>query len=716
MEMYLVLKTSTRPLGVLRTPCCPTHYFSAMPSLLRRSLLYLSVLFALTTSGQSVRINQAGGGMELIKERDLRDGNAQVTGQGFDIPGIELFNEHKSRHWIGDDSAFAARGFVDTTWSRPDDSEDSVVIGATVHWVRYHFQAAADLKGLPLLLNVQSRHGFTLYLNGRPLVRSEPMSNATGTILPLSDSIPRLSVPVMFLCDGAPEVLAIRIEGSPGMSLRASALRVSVHSGDIAYHMQRSMLHYGVFIGINVIILLLALVIGWSERRDRSWLLLALLSLVSVLDTLCALGGELGALGLPSGTARALDLFGTVLTPWSPYLLIMVLCLLRGELSRKRARLYTAGMLVMTLLCVLVAAADLLGIADSEDGLTFQEINVALIITLVIGVALFVVIVVWFAVEVIRLGVQLLRSKGYQRWIGAGALASSVLTLVLGISSQLTGFGLSSWLSVLADYCSYVAVPVSVAVYLAIRSVHHNRLVARQRDDLDLEVKERTAQLQTAKDRSDELLLNILPHEVAEELKDTGAAAAKHFDQATVLFTDFRGFTQLSEQVSPAELVHELNTCFKIFDGLMGKYRIEKIKTIGDSYMATGGLPDPSNGSPLDVLHAALEMQAFMTHHRAERIAKGLPAFEMRVGIHTGPVVAGIVGVKKFAYDIWGDTVNTASRMESSGEVGQVNISESTYALVKDEPGLTFTPRGKVQAKGKGEMEMYFASRSEVVD
>jgi adenylate cyclase len=214
------------------------------------------------------------------------------------------------------------------------------------------------------------------------------------------------------------------------------------------------------------------------------------------------------------------------------------------------------------------------------------------------------------------------------------------------------------------------------------------------------------------KARSEELLLNILPEEVAEELKSKGSAEAVHIDQVTVLFTDFKGFTAMSETLSPQELVRDLNECFSAFDHITAKYGIEKIKTIGDAYMAAGGLPTPNTTHATDVIQAAFEMRDFIADGKARKIAAGLPYFEIRIGVHTGPVVAGIVGVKKFSYDIWGDTVNTASRMESSGEVGQVNISEATYALVKNVPGLTFTPRGKVQAKGKGEMEMYFVGRS----
>ena len=210
------------------------------------------------------------------------------------------------------------------------------------------------------------------------------------------------------------------------------------------------------------------------------------------------------------------------------------------------------------------------------------------------------------------------------------------------------------------------------------------------------------------RDRSDELLLNILPYDVAQELKEKGEAEARSIDEATIIFSDFMGFTGISELLSPQELVEELNVCFKAFDGVITARGIEKIKTIGDAYMAAGGLAEPSKSAPAEVVLAALEMQAFMRERRRIREATGKPTFPMRVGIHTGPVVAGIVGVKKFQYDLWGDTVNIAARMESSGEEGQVNISESTYALVKDTPGLTFSSRGKVKAKGKGEMEMYF--------
>lgn len=207
---------------------------------------------------------------------------------------------------------------------------------------------------------------------------------------------------------------------------------------------------------------------------------------------------------------------------------------------------------------------------------------------------------------------------------------------------------------------------------------------------------------------SDELLLNILPAEVAEELKAKGSAEAKMIDEVTVLFSDFKGFTQISERLTPAELVAEINACFSAFDLILQRHNVEKIKTIGDAYMAAGGLPIPNQTHAVDVIRAALEMQEFMWDRRQKRESEGLFAFEARIGAHTGPVVAGIVGIKKFAYDIWGDTVNTAQRMESSSEAGKINISGSTYERVKQH--FHCTHRGRIEAKGKGEVDMYFVA------
>ncbi|MCC6839369.1 MAG: hypothetical protein IT230_04345 [Flavobacteriales bacterium] len=671
----------------------------------------VATLLSLAGAGQAVEPQPWQTNAAIISPEKLWDENVRVAGQGYEVPGIDLTKGRFARHRIGDSAEFALREYVDTAWARVSSSLDSVVPNATVHWIRYRVAAGSAIKGWPLLVNVQALGGITLYHNGREVLHAAAMEGGHATV----DSVPRWSVPVALLCDGKDEVLALRLETAPGIPLQEAGLRVSIHAADSGYHLNSIVMNYGLFIGINVIILLMALVVGWSEQKRKGWLLLAALSFCSVADTICVLGGSMGVLGWPTATARVLEIMRLITVPWGMYLLIMVLAELRGELSKKRTWFYGAGITVITVGGIMVLAMD--GTADPGKWVSFSYTEssawqMAFYFLLGIVALIGVIVVAWFAIEEVRLGIKLWRTKGYERWVGVGAVAASLLTFTLGLLGGFASLGLSSWISVLADYCSFVAVPISVAIYLSIRSAHHTRLVTRQRDELDQEVQERTAELRAEKERSDELLHNILPHEVAEELKQTGTAAAKHFDQATVLFSDFRGFTQLSEKLSPEQLVREIDTCFKHFDSLTDKWRMEKIKTIGDSYMAAGGLPDPTKGSPADVIYAALEMQDFMEALAARRHAQGLPVFRMRVGIHTGPVVAGIVGVKKFQYDIWGDTVNTASRMESSGEEGRVNISGGLYALVKDHPGFVFTPRGRVQAKGKGEMEMYFVSRA----
>ena len=202
------------------------------------------------------------------------------------------------------------------------------------------------------------------------------------------------------------------------------------------------------------------------------------------------------------------------------------------------------------------------------------------------------------------------------------------------------------------------------------------------------------------------LMLNILPAEVAAELQDHGSATPRHYESASVLFTDFKSFTTLADTMSPQQLLEELGDSFMAFDDIVEKNQIEKIKTIGDSYMCAGGIPTPNAGYILNIIKTGIEMQAFVKEKNDKRATEGLPLWELRIGVHVGPVVAGVVGKKKYAYDIWGNTVNIASRMESNGEPGKVNVSASTYELIKDVYHCSY--RGKVSAKNIGEIDMYF--------
>jgi len=216
------------------------------------------------------------------------------------------------------------------------------------------------------------------------------------------------------------------------------------------------------------------------------------------------------------------------------------------------------------------------------------------------------------------------------------------------------------------------------------------------------------AKLEKEKSKSENLLLNILPEKIAAELKEHGAAKPVRYNSISVLFTDFVGFTQIAENLNSDELINELDGCFSYFDDVTQKYNLEKIKTIGDSYMLVGGLPETNRTHPFDICLAALEIQAFMNQMKDIKDSQDLPFWELRLGINTGPLVAGVIGKMKFAYDVFGDTVNTASRMESSGVSGKINISLETYNEVKFLFDCEY--RGKVFAKRKGDIDMFFVN------
>jgi adenylate cyclase len=235
-----------------------------------------------------------------------------------------------------------------------------------------------------------------------------------------------------------------------------------------------------------------------------------------------------------------------------------------------------------------------------------------------------------------------------------------------------------------------------------------NLRFARKLFMLEQIINKRTEDLIIEKEKTEALLANVLPKNTASEIMEKGKATKIKYNFVTVLFSDIQGFTKIAEEMNPEVLIDELDKFFFYFDSVVEKFGIEKIKTIGDAYMCAGGIPEKNRTNPVEVILAALEMKAYMNKLKETSEIEGMKYWDIRIGIHTGTVVAGVVGQKKLSYDIWGDTVNTASRMESSGEAGKINISGTTYEFVKE--FFTCEFRGKMPVKYKGELEMYFVN------
>ena len=258
-------------------------------------------------------------------------------------------------------------------------------------------------------------------------------------------------------------------------------------------------------------------------------------------------------------------------------------------------------------------------------------------------------------------------------------------------------------------YFSNIAISLYIILFfLTIWAIYRqlDLRFARTQYILEMLINKRTEDLILEKEKTETLLANVLPKNTAAEIMAKGKASKIKYNFVTVLFSDIQGFTKIAEEMNPEILIDELDKFFFHFDSVVEKFGIEKIKTIGDAYMCAGGIPEKNRTNPVEVILAALEMKAYMTRLKETSELAGMKYWDIRIGIHTGTVVAGVVGQKKLSYDIWGDTVNTASRMESSGEAGKINISGTTYEFVKD--FFTCDFRGKMPVKYKGELEMYF--------
>ncbi len=285
----------------------------------------------------------------------------------------------------------------------------------------------------------------------------------------------------------------------------------------------------------------------------------------------------------------------------------------------------------------------------------------------------------------------------HARYIAHGRDAGEITTL----SVRVLPLWYFSRLAIILYFLFFALIILAVYDQLNLR-------FARRQYMLEQIINNRTEDLIIEKEKTEALLANVLPKNTAEEIMSKGKATKIKYNFATVLFSDIQGFTKIAEEMNPEVLIDELDKFFFYFDSVVEKYGIEKIKTIGDAYMCAGGIPEKNRTNPVEVILAALEMRLYMDNLKESSLLEGMKYWDIRIGIHTGTVVAGVVGHKKLSYDIWGDTVNTASRMESSGEAGKINISGTTYEFVKDFFECEF--RGKMPVKYKGELEMYFVT------
>lgn len=303
--------------------------------------------------------------------------------------------------------------------------------------------------------------------------------------------------------------------------------------------------------------------------------------------------------------------------------------------------------------------------------------------------------------------------KGHELLIGVHKVSTKTFNILLTGQVELNAIGeavnhanLYRFISKPWDGTDLVlTVKEAIKSYFMDKKVEEqNEMLKKYNEELEQMVEERTSQLASEKEKSEQLLLSIFPAETAEELKNKGYSSPRFYENVSVLFTDFKAFSKIAMTLPPEKLVKELDECFSAFDEIIEKHNLERIKTIGDSYMCAGGIPTPNNTNAIDSVDVAKEMYAWLDNWN--KSSGNDHAWEMRIGIHTGSLVAGVIGKKKFAYDLWGDAVNVASRLVSNGEEGKINISADTYNLVKDKYPCIY--RGEIAAKNRGNIAMYF--------
>lgn len=642
----------------------------------------------------------------------------QVTKKIVDVNKGVAFDKPWKFH-VGDSMQWSAADYDDSRWQSIatsfEEREQAQLKQAGfkhIAWFRTSFYCDSAVTGKQLALSIRNSGAMSVYLNGELLDTYGTFGDKSSSVY-LNQDVPLL-LPVK--APGKYE-LAVRFEKHDVFEEDAffsvNGFEVEIYPGELAIWKIMTTLWVSAIILLPAGFVFLALfavhfLLFLYYREDRSNLYFALFNLGA--------GAMLAVLFELTNTLniRLQELLAPVCM-LSALLAVFAFSTFINHLFGRFGWRYR----IIVALCLITLGAFIF--------IRTNEIVSYTPLVLILLVALEAIVLIIIAI---------LKKRPGARILGVGILfffaSIFFIILVAGITGGFSVDGKNTPAVVaMAVFMGLLvfSIPFSISAYLAWKFSNANKslkaqvatverlsgekqaLLENQKEALETEVAIRTRevlqqkeQIEQEKKKSDDLLLNILPAEVAEELKENGATRARHFDHVSVLFTDFVNFTHIAEQLTPEELVQELHDCFRGFDEIIERNHMEKIKTIGDAYLAVSGMPANDERHAYHAVNAGLEILDFV-HNRKQRKA----AFEVRVGINSGSLVAGIVGVKKFAYDIWGDTVNMASRMESNSEAGRVNISESTHALVKDD--FVFIHRGKVHAKNKGEVEMYFVQR-----
>ena len=628
----------------------------------------------------------------------------------FSLSGVEW------KYQSGDDTSWASPTFDDRKWIalKPTLDLDSVPKGAWtgIGWFRFHLFVDSTLRNKTVALRMSHDGASEIYLDNQLVQRFGTVSSSEKNERTFR---PRYIPFGLHLNSDSEHTLAVRysnhrgekiksrygrLAGVQGLHILVSELNSSIEA--YAFWQKYASVFGAGAVGILALLTFLHLILFLLYKKDKSNLCFAIFCAVMACYSFLAF--------VPSTTHWEWEI-----TMWLEYILEPVFGIL--AIPSFAAVMYLVfyskiqkQFWFILFICALAIVVQIWQ-PDWRRGI------VSAILFTIVGFEMLRVI-----------GRAFLRKQDGIWAFGIGG----ILTGLAGGLGLLLGFRIipDSYRDILISFANcgiILPMPIAMSVFLATRFARTSKkleeqliqvkelserqlaveqekkkLIEAQKEKLEIEVAERTKELRKEKEETERLLYNILPVEIARELKEKGTTIPRRYEEITIIFTDFRGFTNTVATMPANKLVEELNDIFRDIDDIIDKYGLEKIKTIGDSYMIAAGLPKESENHAVQCVRAAIEMLQFLERRNRDSAVK----WQMRVGIHSGTAVAGVVGKRKFTYDVWGDTVNIASRMETSGQPGKVNISAYTYALIKQYFECEY--RGKVDAKGKGEIDMYF--------